>query len=266
MLREPVVAGRFYPGDRRSLESEIAEMIPQDVDKIDAIGAVVPHAGYMYSGSIAGKVYARLKQKDTYIILGPSHTGLGAKFALSDDSWRTPMGTLRADTVVIESLLENSGLLQIDREGHTGEHAIEVQLPFLQMTSPESLIVPITVQCDNYVELSEVAHAIASSVKDTEKKVMIIASSDMTHFEPRSTAGVKDQMALDKMLEIDPEGLLETVTRKGISMCGVLPVVLMLGVARDLGAVRTELVEYSDSGEVTGDVSDVVGYAGIIVS
>jgi MEMO1 family protein len=266
MLREPVVAGRFYPGDRRSLEAELEEIIPQDVAKIDAIGVVSPHAGYMYSGSIAGKVYGRLKQKDTYIILGPSHTGVGAKFAMSDDSWRTPMGTLRADTVFIESLLGSSGLLRVDQTGHAGEHAIEVQLPFLQKTSPESLIVPITVQCDNYVELSEVAHAIVSSVKDTEKKIMIIASSDMTHFEPRATAGVKDQMALDKILDIDPEGLLETVTRKGISMCGVLPVVLMLAVARDLGANRTELVEYSDSGEVTGDVSDVVGYAGIIVS
>ena len=168
--------------------------------------------------------------------------------------------------MLIESLLDNSGLLRVDQTGHTGEHAIEVQLPFLQKTSPESLIVPITVKCHNYVELLEVAHAIVLSVKDTEKKVMVIASSDMTHFEPRSTAGVKDQMALDKMLEIDPEGLLETVTEKCISMCGVLPVVLMLAVARELGANRAELVEYADSGEVTGDVSDVVGYAGIIVS
>ncbi|MBU0570787.1 MAG: AmmeMemoRadiSam system protein B [Candidatus Omnitrophica bacterium] len=266
MSRKPVVAGRFYPGDRRSLERDLYAMIPRDVDKVDAIGAVVPHAGYMCSGGIAGKVYARLERKDTYIILGPSHTGLGLPFALSDEPWHTPLGDINVDIGLVELLLGNSELFRVDRAGHVGEHSIEVQLPFLQKTSPGSLIVPITVQRWIYSELFDAARAVAMSVKDAGKKVMIIASSDMTHYESREAAGVKDRQAIEKMLELDAEGLFNIVRDEGISMCGVLPVTVMLAAARELGAGRAELVEYADSGEVTGDCSDVVGYAGIVVS
>ncbi len=265
MTREAAVAGQFYPGNKHSLEKELEAMIPAGSEKIDAIGAVVPHAGYMYSGAVAGEVYAKIKPKKTYVIFSPNHSGYGAPFALSAESWKTPLGEVSVDKELIDAVKDRSALVKEDATAHAFEHSIEVQLPFIQRIAPGSSIVPITVQHGSMKQLGEVAGAVSSAIKETGKDAAILASSDMTHYESRKTAEEKDHMAIDRILELDPEGLIQVVETNNISMCGYIPAVLMLMACKDLGAKKAELVKYSDSGYVTGDDYQVVGYAGIVV-
>ncbi|MGB2629772.1 MAG: AmmeMemoRadiSam system protein B [Candidatus Omnitrophota bacterium] len=265
MVRDPAVAGQFYPGTKEDLARDLKKMIPDIPDKIDAIGAVTPHAGYIYSGAVAGEVYARLKPKQAYIILNPNHTGYGAQFALSPEAWRTPLGEVEIDKELAAALKKKTSLIKEDATAHAFEHSGEVQVPFIQETSPGAKIVPITCYHGDLSELTEVADAIASAISETGKDAIIIASSDMTHFESRKSAKAKDQKAIDRILELDAEGLLRTVSRENISMCGYIPTSIMLMAAKKLGAKKAKLVRYSDSGDATGDTFQVVGYAGIIV-
>ncbi len=265
MVRNPAVAGQFYSGTKASLEKDLEEMIPEVSSKIDAKGAVCPHAGYIYSGSTAGEVYARIKPKKTYVILSPNHTGYGAPFALSAESWQTPLGEVEVDEDLISDLKKKTSLVEENKEAHAFEHSVEVQLPFIQKTAPDARIVPITVMGGSLEQLREVADSIASAITETGKDAVIIASSDMTHFESRENATKKDQLVIQKIIELDPEGMLRTVQEKNISMCGYIPASIMLMAAKKLSAKKAELLKYTDSGEETGDTLQVVGYAGIIV-
>ena len=265
MVRSPAVAGQFYPADEESLLRDLEEMIPQKKKQIDAIGAVSPHAGYIYSGKVAGEVYARLKPKDTYIILSPNHTGLGARFAASSERWRTPLGDVDIDSKLLEAIASKTELIKEDAQAHLLEHSAEVQVPFIQKTSPGAKIVPLAVQFGSFDELNNIADAIVSGLNDTGRRVTIIASSDMTHYESRQEAEEKDKKAIRAVLDLDARGLLETVAENKISMCGCIPAAIMLMCASKMGAKNSELIKYSDSGDVTGDTEQVVGYAGIIV-
>ncbi len=265
MVRRPAVAGQFYPGDKSTLLKELEEMIPECAEKVDAMGIIAPHAGYMYSGAVAGEVYAKLKPKSTYVILCPNHSGYGAQFASSAESWSTPLGTVEVDNELLAEIMAKAPLVKEDRTAHVFEHSAEVQVPFIQKISPGARIVPITIQFGNAPELAEVADAIASAILKKRHYAVIVASSDMTHYESRSAAGRKDRMAIEKVLELDAEGLLETVEKQRITMCGYVPSAIMLMSAKKMGATKAELVKYTDSGEATGDTSQVVGYAGIIV-
>ena len=265
MVRNPAVAGQFYPADKGSLLEDLEAMIPDRPDKIDAIGAVVPHAGYGYSGSVAGEVYARLEPKSTYVILSPNHTGYGARFASWREPWRTPLGVVDVDKELLARMMEATDLITEDPAAHTSEHSIEVQLPFIQKTSPAAKIVPVTVQYGDLSEYQEVADAIVSALKQAGRETVILASSDMTHFESRAAAKEKDRKAIQAVLELDAEGLLGVVEKNNISMCGYIPTAIMLMCANKMNAKKGELVKYADSGDVTGDTVQVVGYAGIIV-
>ena len=265
MVRKPAVAGQFYPGTKEGLERELAKMIPNITEKVDAIGAMSPHAGYVYSGPVAGEVYARLKPKATYIILNPNHTGYGAQFALSTEPWATPLGEVEVDEKLINVLKKKTSLIEEDPSGHLFEHSAEVQVPFIQRIAPNAKIVPITCSYGDITELEDVSGAIAGAVEETGRNATIIASSDMTHYETRKSAEAKDKKAIEKILELDPEGLLRTVSKENISMCGYLPTAVMLMAAKKLGAKKAELVRYADSGDASGDTFQVVGYAGIIV-
>ncbi|MEA3489296.1 MAG: AmmeMemoRadiSam system protein B [Candidatus Omnitrophota bacterium] len=265
MVRDPAVCGQFYPGERESLLRDLDKMIPERSDKIDAIGAVSPHAGYMYSGAVAGEVYARLKPRRTYIVLSPNHSGYGVRFASCAEAWRTPLGDIDVDGDILSAMKSHTNLIEEDKTAHVFEHSIEVQLPFIQKTAPSAKIVPLTVKFGNLSELQEVSEAIVSAVAERKRDTVIISSSDMTHYESRRSASRKDKMAIQKVLELDPEGLFEVVERNNISMCGYIPTVMMLMCARGLNAEKAELIKYADSGDVTGDTQQVVGYAGIIV-
>lgn len=265
MAREPVVAGQFYPAGRKDLLHALEGMLTEGPDKVDAIGVVSPHAGYMYSGKVAGDVYSRLQPKDTYIIISPNHTGSGGPFAVSLEQWDTPLGRVDIDAGMADSIISGTSLVREDPKAHAFEHSIEVQLPFIQIVSPDARIVPLTVRGGSRAEYAEVAGAIVNAVKGSPGNVLIVASSDMTHYESRSSAREKDMKAIRHVLDIDPEGLLDVVELCNISMCGYIPTAIMLMCARELGATGTDLVKYTDSGEVTGNTEQVVGYAGIIV-
>jgi AmmeMemoRadiSam system protein B len=266
-IRPPAVAGRFYPGRPESLARQLDQYLGNEQAKIEgALGCVVPHAGYMYSGHVAGAVFGRLPKRPTYIILGPNHTGRGAPLAImSSGEWLTPSGRVPVDSALARLLRRSCHLLMEDAEAHEDEHSLEVQLPFLQRSVGEFKFVPIAIGVGGYSGLESLGHSIAQAVGPTAA-VMIIASSDMNHYEPDSLTREKDRKAIDKILALDPPGLYEVLRHDDISMCGYGPTIAMLTAAKDLGAQRAELIKYATSADTSGDRDAVVGYAGIVVS
>jgi len=266
--RSPVFAGSFYPADAGVLWEEVSALSPlvKEEDKEEIIGGLVPHAGYLYSGRVAGEVFGRIKARQTFVIIGPNHTGEGHRFSLSMESWITPIGGVKTDIPLAKALKRSTALIVEDVSAHSGEHSIEVQLPFIKRFFPESMIVPLCVASASVSELKETAEAIVKAAGEVGRDIAVLASSDMTHYETRCLASAKDKHAIDALLSLDPERLAETVAERDISMCGWAPSVMMLYAARAMGAVNARLLKYADSGEVTGNTSEVVGYAGVIVS
>ena len=273
-IRQPAVAGRFYPGNAQRLRSEVETFTTaratagQDAlePKIAAKGCIVPHAGYIYSGAVAGAVYRRLELPGRTVILCPNHTGKGEPLAIvSEGAWRTPLGDVTIDAALAESLKATLPLLDEDQEAHRFEHALEVQLPFLQLLKPGIQFVPIAIGTSNFEALTALGDAIAVSLSTLPEPALVIASSDMNHYESDSVTRVKDHRAIDQILALDPRGLYDTVREGNISMCGYGPATIMLTAARHMGATKAELIRYSASGDVSGDHDMVVGYAGIAV-
>jgi AmmeMemoRadiSam system protein B len=275
-VRTPAVAGRFYPGRADELLREIRQYTspveaPVGAGRIAAMGCVAPHAGYIYSGSVAGAVYSRLEIPERCVILCPNHTGKGRPLAvMANTTWQTPLGEVAADTDLGARLLRRFPALQEDSAAHRGEHAIEVQLPFLQARQPELNIVPIVIGTSDFDVLGGLGEALADAIADLEErhqeKVLIVASSDMNHYESDAITRVKDHKAIERVLAMDARGLWEVVMNEDISMCGFGPTVVMLTAAKLLGATAATLVKYATSGDVSGDYEAVVGYAGIIVN
>ena len=268
-VRHPAVAGQFYPFNPNELRREIEAFVRPGQEKIRAFGCVVPHAGYMYSGHVAGAVYARLELPRRFIILCPNHTGVGQPLAImSRGQWLTPLGEAAIDEPLAEELKREFTLLREDDTAHLHEHSLEVQLPFLQQTVREFTFVPIAVGTGRLEVLTGLGQSLARALKQDGPKhdALIIASSDMNHYEDDKRTRVKDRMAIDRVLSLDPVGLWETVQQEQISMCGYGPAVAMLTAALDLGASKAELVKYATSGDISGDRDAVVGYAGMIVS
>jgi len=270
-VRQPAVAGRFYPGNAQRLRAEVETYTTAPAQaaaeqKITAVGCVVPHAGYMYSGHVAGAVYRRLNLPRRFVILCPNHTGHGEPLAImSEGAWHTPLGDVAIDTELAERLKARAPFLAEDAEAHRYEHALEVQLPFLQVLAPGFCFTPITVGTSDFDALSALGAAAAEVIADCGEPVLVIASSDMNHYESDSVTRVKDRRAIDQVLALDPRSLYDIVRKGGISMCGYGPAVIMLTAARALGAKHAELIRYATSGDVSGDRDMVVGYAGIAV-
>jgi AmmeMemoRadiSam system protein B/AmmeMemoRadiSam system protein A len=266
MIRQPVVAGQFYPASASQLRAMIEKMVDKEAEKQDVIGLVSPHAGYVYSGSVAGAVISRVKFKDTFIILGPNHTGKGKPLSImSQGTWQTPFGEVGIDAELAKHLLSITRHLQEDDAAHRFEHSIEVQLPFLQYFKPDIRIVPITLSVASLDVYKEIGREMARAIKDTGREAVIMASSDMTHYEPQDVASRKDRQAIDAVLLLDEDELFRRVEEHNISMCGAAPVATLISAARELGATSAELVRYQTSGDTSGDYSAVVGYAGIII-
>ncbi len=271
-LRTPAVAGRFYPGHADELQRDIRKYSPAlATGRIAAIGCVAPHAGYHYSGSVAGAVYSRLEIPERCVILCPNHTGKGRALAvMANTSWQTPLGEIAPDSDLGARLLGRFPALQEDSAAHRGEHAIEVQLPFLQANQPDLKIVPIAIGTSDFNVLRGLGEALAEAIADLEEarrdKVLIVASSDMNHYESDAITRIKDHKAIERVLALDARGLWEVVITEDITMCGFGPAVVMLTAAKLLGATSAKLVKYATSGDVSGDYESVVGYAGIIVA
>lgn len=266
VTRNPAQAGRFYPSDPEKLKKDVEQYIVKDAKKEAALGIVAPHAGFMYSGKAAGAVYSRVKLPDVFIILGPNHSGMGTDTAIMTEGyWSMPNGNVRINSKLARSILSNAkNLIKDDENAHAYEHSLETQLPFIQYFRKKFSIVPICMRDYSAKTCRAIGKAIADSL-DSSVKALIIASSDMSHYESVETAKEKDNLAIDKIVELDPEGLLDTVSVNNISMCGSGPAAVMLFAAKSLGAKKAELVFYNTSGDSSGDYSSVVGYAGILV-
>lgn len=265
-VRHPAVAGRFYPANAETLTRDVRSYLSPCEQPHKIIGCVVPHAGYMYSGPVAGSVYAQIDLPRHFVILGPNHTGLGRPLAIMDHGcWETPLGLATINAALATALTKQFPLLAEDAEAHHLEHSIEVQLPFLQTLRPDFSFVPIVIGTSRLDVLMALGVTLAAAIKDFPEPVMIIASSDMNHYESDSVTRTKDHKAIEKMLALDPQGLFEVVKNQSISMCGVGPAVIMLTAATRLGAKSAKLAQYATSGDVSGDRNMVVGYAGITV-
>ena len=267
MLRQPAVANRFYPGSPKELEKMVATLLPDTtVVKKPALAVVSPHAGYLYSGELAAQTLGQVIIPETVIILGPNHQGRGALVALSLASWNMPNGIVPSDRKTAEQLLAASPHITADEDAHLYEHSLEVQVPFLQALQPKLSLVPITVSHISYQICTEVAQALGSVIKKSDKSPLILASTDMTHFESRTSASRKDNLALQKITSFDPAGLYRIVQDEQISMCGFIPVTIALLAAQMLGGTKADIIGYTDSGAVSGDTEQVVGYAGLVIS
>ena len=267
MVRNPVVAGQFYPGSADQLRSMIKEMVDEQAAKEEVIGLVVPHAGYIYSGPVTGATISRIKFKDTFIIIGPNHTGGGKSLSIMTEGvWKTPLGEVEIDSELGKQILAAYKYLQEDYRAHQYEHSIEVQLPFLQYFKSDIKLVPIILSYAGGDMYKEVGRAIAKAIKELNREAVIIASSDMTHYESQESARMKDNQAIEAMLDLNEEELMKRVHEFNITMCGYAPAVSLICAAKELGAGRAELVKYMTSGDTTGDYSSVVGYAGVIIT
>ena len=270
MIRPPAVAGRFYPADPSVLLRQLDEcMTPRTTpakERIHARGCIVPHAGYIYSGYVAGAVYSALELPSRFILLGPRHYPQGERFAiLSEGAWQTPLGEARIDAALASELQKAFPLLREDAVAHAVEHSVEVQLPFLQRLAKNFTFAPIVIGSDRFEALEMLGHAVAKVVHAQKDEILIVASSDMNHRESDAITRTKDRKAIDPILALDARQLYDTVRRERITMCGYGPAVVMLTAVKDLGATQAELVRYATSADVTHDIDDVVGYAGIIV-
>lgn len=268
MIRQPAVAGRFYPSDPRRLKNLIASFLNKEEKKKDkALACVLPHAGYLYSAKVAAMTLSSITIPETCIILGPNHTGFGTPAGImTKGQWQTPFGVMDIDTEVARSLLDRSRYLREDEVAHTYEHSIEVQLPLIhQIKGGDFRFVPVILASEEKLMYKDIAHSIAAAVREAKKDILIIASSDMTHYEPQKRAMEKDQKAIEAILALDENKLEDRIKRHRISMCGYMPAIVAIMAAKQLGAKTARLKAYQTSGDISGDYSSVVGYAGIAI-
>jgi len=266
-IRPPAVAGRFYPHEPDVLRTEVDSYLDSSSQRTSALGCIVPHAGYMYSGHVAGAVYSELNLPNRCILMCPNHTGRGQALSImSHGEWETPLGTVRIDSDLANFLKQKFSFLAEDIEAHRAEHAAEVQLPFLQICKPNLTFVPIALGTGQFEILAALGLAIAEVLTQLGESVLIIASSDMNHYENDRITRVKDGKAVDQILGLNPRGLFDVVMQEQISMCGFGPSVAMLTATKQLGAQHARLVKYATSGDVSGDRNMVVGYAGVVIS
>lgn len=267
-VREPAVAGKFYPSSAKEINTQIGAFADTKAVKSDCFACILPHAGYIYSGEVAVKTLSRVNIKEKIILIGPNHTGYGFPFSImAKGIWQTPVGGVKIDSLLAEKILSRSKNLKNDHMAHIYEHSLEVELPIIKYFKSNFEIVPLILASGGVALFKELGEDIAAVIKESNlgKNILLIASSDMTHYEPQDEAEKKDRLAIDAILELNEDKLMERISRFDITMCGYAPVITMLSAAKSLGAKAAELVKYQTSGDVTGDKDSVVGYAGIIV-
>lgn len=276
MKRNPAVAGTFYEAEADTLKKRIEWCfhhqlgpgeIPKIGDKRRLKAVIAPHAGYIYSGPIAAHTYHAVAADgfpETFIILCPNHTGMGSGISLMQKGeWITPLGLVKIDEELATELLESSRIIDIDESAHLGEHSCEVHLPFLQYFNKDFKIVPICM----WMQDPETAREVGNAITDASpgKDVLIIASTDFTHYEPAEVAYKNDQKVLEAILSLDENRMYERIYQYNVSMCGYGPVAASIVAAKGLGAESGKLLKYATSGDITGDNSSVVGYASVIL-
>ncbi|BAP61728.1 hypothetical protein MMKA1_16110 [Methanococcus maripaludis KA1] len=283
MTRNPVVAGMFYPAEYHELLEmiEYCYLNPRGPKELPSkrgkytkpLGIVSPHAGYIYSGPVAAHGYKKISEnisgEITAIILGPNHTGLGSGIATMKGTWKTPFGDMEIDNEFADRLWKECDILDMDENSHLREHSIEVQLPFLKHLEDLNIakfkFVPISMMMQDYESCIDVGYVIAKVTRELNRKIVIIASTDFSHYEPQEQASKKDAVVIKDILELNDEEIFTDVVTHNISMCGYGPVIAMVKAMKDLGARTSYLLYYSTSGDVTKDYSEVVGYASLLI-
>jgi len=268
MDRQAIVAGQFYPGTAATLQQQVQKLLQGQPDEKKTILAMAPHAGYIFSGSIAGQTLSQANLSRTIILLGPNHTGRGARIALwPDGKWFFPGGHLQINENLANEIAKIPEITP-DYQAHLYEHSLEVLLPFLWAINNNFQIVPISVSEYNPAILFQLGQKLAQvlSSQQYNNNISLVVSSDMSHYISHEQAQKQDKKAIEQILNLNPEGLYNIVAQENISMCGVLPMTLGLACAKILGATRARLVAYATSGDINGDYTKVVGYAGMIVS
>jgi len=264
MIREPAVAGMFYERDAASLKKHISKYIIDVKEKFKAKGVVVPHAGYIYSGRVAGEVFSSVEIPDIIIIMGPNHTGFGVPISVMNEGiFRTPIGDCKINEPFANEIIKNCSYAKKDIYAHLNEHSIEVQLPFILTLKKSFTFVPICLAEPDLNKLKSLAKTMADVIKD--KEVLLVASTDLTHYESAEEAKQKDKLVLDAIETLEPDIMVKHIREKDISMCGWMPVYVMLHCTKILGAKQGKIIRYANSGEVSGDYDQVVGYGGAVI-
>ncbi len=286
--RKAAVAGFFYPAEASKLKKQISELYSRcDLQKAKkAFALISPHAGYIYSGQVAADVFSKVKITKKIFILSPNHTGEGAAISINaEGSWETPLGEVKIDSALAKAFMKHCPWVEEDEEAHREEHSLEVQLPFLQYLKKDFEFVPLTLQHLSYEDCEVVGMALAEAMREYQRQpqsgdegvgatrapmidqeVLILASSDMNHYESHERTLKKDMIAIDPILKMDPKKLYEQVHQHDVSMCGIIPATIALIATKLLGAKHAELISHTTSGPVSGDYERVVGYASFIIS
>lgn len=269
-VRPPAVAGSFYPKAPADLQALIERLIaPPSADRRAARGAIVPHAGLKYSGACAGAVFRQLVIPSVVVVLAPNHTGrvgaAGGASAWMRGTLQTPLGQVPVAERFLAALAARCSLVAHDPVAHRHEHAVEVELPFIQRLAPTASVAAIVLAWDEWACCAELGRALADTVRAWPEPVLLLASSDMTHYEPAEACARKDELALAAVRRLDGRELLAVCERERVTMCGRAPAAAVLEAARLLGGSGADVVDYRNSGWVTGDTSSVVAYAGVIV-
>ncbi|MFC1454604.1 AmmeMemoRadiSam system protein B [Candidatus Undinarchaeota archaeon] len=261
--RLPAVAGQFYADDPNKLRDDILHYLPKQINST-ARAVIAPHAGYMYSGPIAGYSFKALKNSETYLLLGPVHHMANSQFAVSLLNWKTPLGTAEIDAELANSLIKNTAI-EHDESAHLHEHSLEVQVPFLQVVNPNFKIVPVAVSSgsDFKKTAAKLGEQIGNIIKDSDRKIGIVTSSDFSHFISEENAKEIDLSAIELITKLDADGFYDYVSRMDASICGYAPITLMLNILKIIGIKKGELLKYDTSASISGDKSNVVGYASI---
>lgn len=266
IIRNPCVAGQFYPDRKEALLKLLNELIPMHHFKEKVLGIVSPHAGYIYSGKVAGEVFSRIEIPNKIILIGPNHTGMGQLFSvMPKGKWFTPLGEAKIDEEMAEIILKESKYFRDDYLAHRYEHSLEVQLPFIQYIKDDFSFVPIIVSEASLNEYQEMGKELSNALTPWKEHILVIASSDMTHYESQASAEKKDKLAIEAILSLNENLLYNRIKRYGISMCGYAPCIIMLSLVKNWEARSASLIKYQTSGDVTGDYYSVVGYAGIMI-
>lgn len=269
-MRNMAVAGSFYPRYTEEVEWAVKECFnlgKKHAKEVDAYAGVCPHAGYIYSGYAAASVFLSIKgipDAETVVLLGPNHTGVGKPLAVSMEEWNTPLGACGNDVEFGKEVVANSKLIEVDKEAHRNEHSIEVQLPFLRSLNAQAKIVPICMGEQGIGGAKEVAEAVFSAQEKLGRKLVVIASSDFSHYVPAEVAEERDREALGHILRMDAEGFEEKVAERGWSICGHGPIASAILYSRKRGSKKGLELIYTNSGEASGDYSSVVAYSGIV--
>lgn len=266
MIREPIANGQFYPSQSQQINDFVKELSLKKEQKISAKGIILPHAGYIYSGKVAATTINAVLPRKTIIILGPNHTGEGETFSLwPQGKWLLPAGPIGIDSQLAGSILGKGDFIVCDESAHINEHSIEVELPLLKYFFGDFEFVPICCKISDKNSYEKVATQIFEAIKNIKNDVLLIASTDLTHYEPESSARKKDRAVIEAIINLDEAELLNKVDTLSISMCGVAPVAILILVLKKIGAKKSVITLYETSAEVSKDSSSVVGYAGVVI-